>query len=119
MYDFGQRLKSIRKLRGLTQKMLAERINKSVSAISGYELDAQIPPIDVLESMAVVLNVSLDYLVGIENADAYSARNLNDQQKEILDLLYEEFSSPNNTSSELTPQQIRIIQKLLSLFSSK
>lgn len=33
MYDLGLRLKEIRSRRGLTQKALARRINKSVSAV--------------------------------------------------------------------------------------
>lgn len=44
MYDIGSRLKDIRIKRGLTQKVLAKRINKSVSAISGYESNVQTPP---------------------------------------------------------------------------
>lgn len=37
MYDLGSRLKTIRLQRGLTQRQLAARVNKSVSAISSYE----------------------------------------------------------------------------------
>lgn len=44
MYDFGLRLKKLRKSRGLTQKMLADRINKSVSAVGSYESNAQLTP---------------------------------------------------------------------------
>ena len=120
MYDFGLRLKDIRKKRGLTQKALAKRINKSVSAVSSYELEAQIPPVEVLISIASVLNVSLDYLVGFEKSDIYSTCNLSPQQKEILQLLYQEFTVPaKSDNSNISPQQIEIIQKLLLLFCHK
>lgn len=66
MYDFGLRLRELRKSRGLTQKMLAERINKSVSAVSSYESNAQLPPLDVSKSIALALGISIDYLVGNE-----------------------------------------------------
>lgn len=66
MYDLGYRIKEIRTQRGITQSELAKRINKSKSAVSGYESNAQIPPSEVLVSIATVLNVSLDYLVGFE-----------------------------------------------------
>lgn len=62
MYDIGSRLKDMRSKRGLTQKDLAKRINKSVSAISAYESNAQTPPTDVLISIAQVLRVPLTYL---------------------------------------------------------
>ena len=120
MYDFGVRLKDIRKKRGLTQKALAKRINKSVSAVSSYELEVQIPPVEVLMSIASVLNVSLDYLVGFENSDIYSTGNLSPQQKEILQLLYQEFTVPaKSDNSNISSQQIEIIQKLLLLFCHK
>lgn len=48
MYDLGSRLRALRNKRGLTKKDLAKRINKSVSAVSGYEPNVQIPPTDVL-----------------------------------------------------------------------
>lgn len=60
MYDLGYRIKEIRTQRGMAQNELAKRINKSKSAVCGYESDAQVPPLEVLVSIASVLNVSLD-----------------------------------------------------------
>ena len=119
MYDLGSRLSALRKKRGLTQKDLAKRINKSVSAVSSYETNTQMPPTDVLESIACVLNVSLDYLVGFEHNEVYSAKDLSERQKEIADLIFKEFVSPSGTGAILSAQQIEIIHKLLLLFSAK
>ena len=116
MYDFGSRLKRLRKQRGLTQKELAKRINKSASAISSYELNVQIPPVDILVSIAYVLNVSLDYLVGIDQSITYSSKNLTQSQKEIVEMLYKEFMEPTNNGSKLSPQQIEIIRQLILAF---
>lgn len=78
MYDLGFRIKEIRTRRGLNQKELAQRINKSKSAVCGYETNAQVPPLEVLVSIASVLNVSLDYLVGFEETESFSTRSLSD-----------------------------------------
>lgn len=43
MYDLGFRIKEIRTRRGLNQKELAQRINKSKSAVCGYETKIQAP----------------------------------------------------------------------------
>ena len=51
MMDLGLQLQQLRKQRGLTQRALAERINKSPAAVSSYETNAQIPPLDVLISI--------------------------------------------------------------------
>ena len=119
MYDLGSRLKSIRLKRGITQKNLAERINKSISAVSSYESNAQLPPLDVLESIALVLNVSIDYLAGIDNHCTYSVKNLSIQEAEIIDMLFQEFSSGSSSVGELSDTQIKILQKLIYVFIQK
>ena len=117
MYDLGFRIKEMRIRRGLNQKELAHRINKSKSAVCGYETNAQIPPLEVLVSIASVLNVSLDYLVGFEQTESISTRSLSEQQKRVVSLLYDEFSNPTNASPRLSHRQFTIIQELICLFS--
>lgn len=117
MYDFGLRLKELRKSRGLTQRMLAERINKSVSAVSSYESNARLPPLDVSKSIALVLGISIDYLVGNEETPAYTAKNLTEYQTELLDELISEFHSPTNRSPQLSEQQLDILRKLIAIFT--
>lgn len=117
MYDLGFRIKEMRIQRGLNQKELAHRINKSKSAVCGYETNAQVPPLEVLVSIASVLNLSLDYLVGFEQTESISTRSLSDQQKMVVSLLYDEFSNPTNASPRLSHRQVTIIQELICLFS--
>ena len=117
MYDLGYRIRETRTQRGISQSELAKRINKSKSAVCGYESNAQIPPSEVLVSIATVLNVSLDYLVGFEVEEPVSLKNFSSQQKKAIGLLLEEFSKPTNSSPKLSPQQIAIIQELILLFS--
>lgn len=119
MYDLGSRIKEARQRRNLSQKVLAQRINKSPSAISGYESNFQVPPLDVLKSIALTLNVSIDYLAGLDEKIAVLTEPLTDEQRDIIELLLTEFSSPSNTSGDLSPQQMAIIQKLFLLFSAK
>lgn len=119
MSDIGSRLKAARKRRGLTQKALAKHICKSTSAVSGYENNEQIPPVDVLVSIARLLNISIDYLVGLESEKAYSVRDLTPAQAEIIDDLFKEFSNARHSGPELSKDQVAIIQKLLLLFSAK
>lgn len=117
MYDLGFRIKEMRIQRGLNQKELAQRINKSKFAVCGYETNAQIPPLEVLVSIASVLNVSLDYLAGFEDSDSVSIRNLSDQQRKIISLINDEFTNPTNATPRLSQRQVTIIQELICLFS--
>lgn len=116
MYDLGYRIKEIRKKRGLSQRELARRINKSYSAVCGYESNAQLPPLDVAISIASVLNVSLDYLVGSSDSNVCSFRSITKQQGEILEGLLKEFSSPTSNGDVLSIEQVTIIQKIIAYF---
>lgn len=117
MYDFGMRLKELRKSRGLTQKTLAERINKSVSAVSSYESNAQLPPLDVSKSIALALGISIDYLVGNKETPTYTADNLTQEQAKILEALISEFHNSTNHSPNLSDHQLSIIKKLIAEFT--
>ena len=118
MYDIGSRLRDMRINRGLTQKELAKRICKSVSAISGYETNAQTPPTEVLISISQVLNVPLTYFVDLSCEDIYSAKGLSTEQKEFLDILFVELANPSRCDKELSERQIEILRRLFALFSN-
>lgn len=117
MYDIGMRIKSLREQRGISQRNLAKKINKSASAVCSYESNIQFPPLDVLISIAQVLNVSLDVITGFDSAETIVVERLTDEQKEVMYLLLSEFSGCEQHSSELTTQQVRIIQKLIHIFT--
>ena len=60
----GQRIKIARKNQGLTQKELAERAGTATGTIQQYELGKRQPRMDLLQKIASVLGVSMDYLLG-------------------------------------------------------
>lgn len=119
MYDIGNRIKELRIKRGYTQQSLGEKINKSKATISSYEKDVQLPPLEVAIDIASALNVSLDYLVGFSLEGELSVKGLSQEQKEIIELICDNFLKAANDSNELTADQIRILQKLIVLFQKK
>ena len=60
---FSNRLSTLRKERGLTQKILAEQMNVHITQIQRYEKGVVQPTLDVLRRLAVTLSVSADLLV--------------------------------------------------------
>ncbi len=64
----GKRLKEVRKTKGLTQADVAELVGVSVSSIKKWELDLIDPNSDKLIALALALNVSTDYLFGVDTA---------------------------------------------------
>ena len=67
---FGDRLKSLRNRKGLSQAEFAKQIGVSKSSVNMYERGEREPNFETLETIADYFNVDLDYLMGkseIEN----------------------------------------------------
>ena len=78
---FGQRLSRIRKEKGLTQEDIAKRIVISPQAVSKWENDVSSPDILVLSSLADILGVSVDELLGRENAEHVEQEEKREERK--------------------------------------
>ena len=63
---FGDRLRTLRKARGLTQVQLAEAANTTQRAISYYENEPGYPPVPAVIALADALAVSTDELLGFK-----------------------------------------------------
>jgi len=63
---FGERFSRLRKKLGLTQEDIASKVNISAQAVSKWENDQSAPDISILPTLADILNVSLDELLGRE-----------------------------------------------------
>ena len=65
----GNRLRALRKTKGLTQSELGERVNVSTRALCSYETDQREPPAHLLPILAKNLDVSLDELMGLKTSN--------------------------------------------------
>jgi transcriptional regulator with XRE-family HTH domain len=65
--DFPERLASLRKKKGLTQQVLAEKVGLHVIQIRRYESGGSQPTLDVIRRLAIALSVSADMLIFGEN----------------------------------------------------
>lgn len=65
----GERIKTARKSRGLTQKELAQKIDKGYSTLQKYEIDVVTPTIDVISRIAQALKVDMTELLPIDKAE--------------------------------------------------
>lgn len=67
MSVFAERLKELRKDKGLTQKELGEDLGMTQSNYQKWEGEKSSPSGDTLVRFANYFNVSIDYLVGRKN----------------------------------------------------
>ena len=61
--DYGSRIRSLRKKRGLTQEQLAEKMNVSTPYIAKIETGKQTGPVELAVDFAAFFEVSLDNLL--------------------------------------------------------
>lgn len=63
METLGDRLKFLREEHRLTQKEVANIIGTTDVSIGRYEMDSRIPKVDILNNLAKLYNVDIDYLL--------------------------------------------------------
>ena len=82
--SIGKRIKKFRLEKGLTQKELGGKLQKTDAAIRMWELDKNIPDINALLLMCQIFNCSIEYLA--TGNEYHKVINfLTPQQKQLLD----------------------------------
>ena len=122
MNKISERLKHLRKQKGVSQKKMAEKLDVSVSAYSMYERDMRNPNIKSLIKLSNYFKVSIDYLLAQtdekEKSDIIKEKLINsdininlleqiEDQKEIKEIL--------NLIKDLEEEKIANIKKIIEL----
>lgn len=63
----GNRLKELRKSKGLTQAELGNLLGVTKASVCCYEKETRTPPVETIVDMMALYNVSSDYLIGADN----------------------------------------------------
>lgn len=65
---YGERLKQLRKEKGLTIEELAKEADLSRSTYAGYEKEHRKPPLDTLIKLSNYFDVPTDYILGLTDS---------------------------------------------------
>lgn len=76
----NQRIKELRKAKGLTQVELAAALNVTKQCISNWENNNIQPSVDMLVKIAAYFSVSADYLLCIDNRKQIEVDGLTEVQ---------------------------------------
>lgn len=71
--SFAEKLKTIRKQAGMSQEKLAEKLGVSRQAVTKWETDMGIPDIENIIAISTLFGISIDELLGKENAEKKQA----------------------------------------------
>lgn len=67
MATFGQRVRELRKEKGLTQTQLADDLGVRYATVSGWERGINMPSFERLDDMCSYFDVNLGYLMGSDD----------------------------------------------------
>ncbi len=84
MVNLGNKIKTLRNEKHLTQKQLAQQVGVAVSAISAYESGTRYPSYDTLIHFARIFHVSTDYLLGLDKCRYIDTAGLDENEINIL-----------------------------------
>lgn len=90
MIDIGQRLKDLRRAKGLTQQQVADRVWVTKAMISSYELSTRAPSYEVLIKLSKLFGVTTDFLLGIESSRTINVNGLTEKQITLIKSLVDE-----------------------------
>lgn len=83
--NFGEKLKSLRKSKNMTQTQLGNNLGVAKSVISYYENGDRYPSYDVLVKIAHTFHVTTDYLLDMEKSRTLDVSDLTDDDILVLE----------------------------------
>ncbi len=102
MLPVGDKLRTLRNERNLSQDRLAKKVSVTRASIATYESGNRLPSLYVLVRLARALGVTTDYLLGVssDKASFLDVSGLTPKQIEILDALIENFRECSGSCGE-------------------
>lgn len=107
MDTFGQRLVASREKHNMSQKELAERLGITPTRLNYWEKDKREPAIEMIKSIAQILELDANYLIGYQpqNKKAPSVDNKNgitlaEDERQLI----EDYRALNNQGQEYIRQ---------------
>lgn len=84
MIKIAERIKMLREATKLTQAELAKQLSITRSSVNAWEMGISIPSTQFLIEMALLFNVSTDYLLGMKNNQQFDLSDLTDDEMKII-----------------------------------
>lgn len=84
IYGFDEKLKTLRKKHNFTQQYVADTIGVTKSTVNRYENESMPPSLASAIKIAIMFNVSVDYLVGLSDKSFLYLYNFTEKQQAFI-----------------------------------
>lgn len=102
---FGDRLRHLRKERNWTIEEVAEKIKIGKATYGGYETEYRQPPIEKLEKLSELYDVSVDYILGLTD----------ERRKKEEKNMHEYLTNPSGLHWDGVPLSVEDLQPIKDL----
>lgn len=120
--EFGNRVKSQREYKQISQEQLAKRIGKTQSYVSLVETGKRMPTKEVANEFAQTLDVNVNYLLGKETQVPITPVTKKEEKKSITVIFPKKNTDETKEKEVLAPNTLDVqsqIQKNLDYLSKK
>lgn len=108
-----QRLRELRKEKGLTMKKLGEMVGVGESTISQYENGKRQPDFTTLDKLAEIFNVSVDYLLGRTDVPQQASQEKSTANGELEENLVVYCRNGKTKELKLSAEKMKLFEKML------
>lgn len=84
MYKLAERLKKLRELNDISQNALSKELNITRATINAWEMGISYPNAQSLILLSRYFNVTVDYLLGIDERAMLDISGLNQQEQQLI-----------------------------------
>ena len=110
--NIGERIRCLRKQRGLTQTALAAQVGLKCSGFSDLERGRNNPTNNLVIQLSKIFNVSTDYLLtGRQLTDKSDAWVISNEEKEILEM-YRNDRQVKNALTEILNSKNKLLKQM-------
>ena len=87
----ADRIKLLRESFDMTQSDLAKKLGVTRTGVNGWEMGISLPSLANLLELANLFHVRTDYILGVEDEETISLKNLSEKEKSLIRQLIAQF----------------------------
>ena len=97
----SDKIREIRNQNGMTQTDLGKRLSVTRASVNAWEMGISVPSVQLLVEMSKLFKVTVDYLLDLEQSLKIDVGDLNNEQKEIIFDIINQFKICNEAVEQL------------------
>lgn len=117
MFDMGKILKEQRILRKMTQEQVARALDVTAASVVRWENNYKTPSLEHLVALAVLYNISINTIVGIQKETVIVIDSLTESQQRLMIDILSQFTQPDKKNTLNKKQAVESFAKRKGIYA--